>query len=286
MKQLNYLLLLLAIGCFALTSCKKDKKDEPDPNALIDPADANALSAVLIMPAGTQTDNGTTPSPSSNNNAPEVTTLNSALLSSNGSTAILNFTYAGVNGNLGGCYAQVDGANSYFILPYSGSSGAAGELQLPIGIPTNVDAGEFCVVFSVFDANGLVSNTVIVCVNVLRLGTGALQISLSWDKANDQDLHVFDPSGEEIDYTNTSSLSGGQLDRDDLDGFGPENIYWLENAPDGTYQVKVDDYAGTGANFYVTVSGPNVSRNFSGTTSNGNTVDVVTFTKSGNSINF
>lgn len=286
MKQLNYLLLLLAVGCFAITSCKKDKNDDPDPNALIDPADANALTAVLIMPAGTDRENGALPAPSGNANAPEVLTLNTEVLSSNGSTAILNFTYDGVNGNLGGCYAQVDGAGSYFVLPYNGNSGAAGQLQLPIGIPTNVDAGEFCVVFSIYDANGLVSNTVIVCVTVLRLGTGALQISLSWDKDNDQDLHVIDPSGEEIDFTNRTSASGGQLDRDDTNGYGPENIYWLENAPDGTYQVSVDDWSGTGANFYVTVSGPNVSRNFSGTTVNGSEEHVTTFTKSGNTISF
>src|SRR5207237_4273195 len=42
--------------------------------------------------------------------------------------------------------------------------------------------------------------------------TGDVQVSVSWDAPSDVDLHVVDPSGEEIFYGNPASASGGQLD--------------------------------------------------------------------------
>lgn len=283
MKNLMYFFLLAAFAF--LYSCDKD----PVTPQLINPSDPNAISEVLIMPSGSQQNNGTPPPPSNSSSAPVVINPAPDLNSSNGSTAPLNFDYSNVNGNLGGCYVQVDGAGNYFNVPYSNSSsGNSGNLQLPLGIPTNVDQGEFCVNFCVYDANGNVSNIVSSCVNVLRLGTGALQVSLSWNNASDQDLYVIDPNGEEISYSTFASSSGGELDRDDLDGYGPENIFWNDNAPDGTYQVKVNDFSGTSEAtlIYVTVSGNGQSRSFSSSTINGNTVDVVSFTKSGDRLIF
>lgn len=283
------LAIALLAGTCLFSACSKDnEEDEQDPAALVDPSDANALSSVLIMPAGTQTSAGAPPSPTNSGSAPSVSSSASTVLSSNGSTAPLNFSYGNVSGNLAGCYVQIDGAGNYFTVPYNASSGANGSLQLPLGIPTNVDEGEFCVSFCVYDTNGQVSNVVSTCVSVLRLGTGALQISLSWNNDTDQDLYVIDPSGEEISYLNSSAASGGELDRDDMDGFGPENIFWTDEAPDGAYNVQVNDYTGSSSatTFYITVSGPNTSRNFTGTTINGSTADVVTFRKSGNSIQF
>ena len=264
-------------------------KEEPTDSAvLIDPANSELLSAVLIMPSGSNSNEGTPPSSTSSNQAPEVDNQNPSVISSNGSTAPLSFGYSNINGNLGGCYVQVEGASRYYNVPYSTTSGSSGDLQLPLGIPTNVNNGEFCVNFCVYDNNGLVSNIVNTCVNVLRLGTGALQISLSWNTPTDQDLYVTDPTGEIISYQNTVASSGGQLDRDDLDGYGPENIFWLESAPDGQYNVKVDDYEVTDTpnTFYITVNGPNQSRSFNGTTIDGNRVDVVSFVKSGDNLSF
>ena len=60
-------------------------------------------------------------------------------------------------------------------------------------------------------------------------------------------------------------------------GTGPENVFWAETAPDGRYEVKVHDYSGSGANFNLTVSGPNTSRSFSGQTANGSSVAVTSF---------
>jgi hypothetical protein len=59
---------------------------------------------------------------------------------------------------------------------------------------------------------------------------------------------VTDPAGETIDWRNTSSASGGFLDRDAYgdctsDDRPPENIVWDEGAPSGDYIVTVHVYA-------------------------------------------
>ena len=253
---------------------------------LVDPSDANALSRVLIFPDGATRSPGSPPSPSGGSAAPRINSEQAVVTSANGANATLEFAFDNALRGLGGCYVQVEGADEYARVPYGGSSTASGRLQLPLGIPTNVDAGFFCPVFCVYDTDGNVSNTFTTCVEVLRLGTGDLQISLTWDAANDQDLYVQTPSGEEIYFGNRFSADGGELDRDDTDGFGPENVFWADAAPDGRYTVEVDDYSGSGANYAVTVSGPGVSRSFSGRTSSGSRATVTSFTKSGSRITF
>jgi len=283
MKTFFWLPITLVSAILAVTSCKDP---EPPIETLIDPYDANAIAQVLIMPSGTQTNSGQPPAPTGQG-APTVNSQTTTVLGSNGSTAPLNFTYANVNNNLGGCYVQVAGANRYFNIPYSSNSGNSGNLSLPIGIPTNVDQGEFCLDFCVYDINGRVSNIIRTCVTVIRLGTGSLQISLSWGNSSDQDLHVLAPDGCEL-YFGNSYCGNATLDRDDIDGFGPENIFWESNAPNGQYKVDVNDYEGIseGTDFYININAPGVSRQYSGRTQNGNRVTVVTFTKNGTTFSF
>jgi hypothetical protein len=80
--------------------------------------------------------------------------------------------------------------------------------------------------------------------------TGAVQVTLTWyvpdTYGRDLDLHVFEPSGEEIYYAHArypdSSATGGQLDQDVTCGDyhnGQENIFWTDNPPVGEYIVKV-----------------------------------------------
>lgn len=80
--------------------------------------------------------------------------------------------------------------------------------------------------------------------SVLYAGHGAIQITLTWNNTSDTDLHVVDPNNEEVWWYNPYSSSGGILDYDDRDGYGPENIYWGSNAPAGTYEVYVHHYDG------------------------------------------
>lgn len=262
-------------------------KDEPEPE-FIDPSDVDALSQVLILPDGTDRNSGTPPASSNTSTAPTVNNPLSLITSSNGGTVPLEFNYGNVGDNLGGCYIQIPGTDNYFTVPYNATSGLSGSLAVPIGIPANVLEGLFSLNFCVYDTEGQVSNVVTTEVKVLRLGTGSLQVSLSWNTASDQDLYVIDPDGETISYTNRTSTSGGQLDLDDTDGYGPENIFWIDNAPDGEYEVSVDDYSGTSfeTTAYVTVTTPNRSKRFTVTTSNGSKIDVVTIRKSGENYEF
>jgi hypothetical protein len=80
------------------------------------------------------------------------------------------------------------------------------------------------------------------------VGTGDVQITLEWASDSDLDLHVIEPDGTEIDYTNPGpSSTGGQLDVDsniecENDG-GVENIFWpVGDAPSGAYHINVNGY--------------------------------------------
>ncbi len=78
--------------------------------------------------------------------------------------------------------------------------------------------------------------------------TGDIEFSLSWNNANDLDLHCIDPRGVEIWFENTNSVAtGGLLDHDanahEFINTPVENIFWPVNgAPAGTYRVYVVHY--------------------------------------------
>lgn len=90
-------------------------------------------------------------------------------------------------------------------------------------------------------------------IQVISVGTGEVQFSISWDAQSDVDLHVTDPTGEEIDYANLVGETGGRLDLDSnpncdpLDGKRNENITWPTGAaPRGEYRVRVNLYNACG----------------------------------------
>jgi hypothetical protein len=132
-------------------------------------------------------------------------------------------------------------------------------------------------------------------VSVIQVGTGDIQVSVSWDAPSDVDLHVVDPSNEEVFYGNTTVASGGVLDLDSnpacsIDGKNNENITWPSTTPPhGTYTVRLDYYAGCGVaatKYLVTVQVKGqTTRTFSGTFTGdgdggaeGSGIDITTFT--------
>jgi hypothetical protein len=102
-----------------------------------------------------------------------------------------------------------------------------------------------------------------------ELGTGDVQITLRWESDSDLDLHVVEPSGEEIWYSDPGPTeTGGQLDVDsnvgcDNDG-SVENVFWPEgDMPLGEYEVQVVGFSvdGCGGGDYTltaTVQGEDV----------------------------
>jgi hypothetical protein len=81
-----------------------------------------------------------------------------------------------------------------------------------------------------------------VCIRGVCVGTGALRVTLTWDEPGDLDLHVVTPSGQEV-FWGTPLADGAMLDRDDVRGNGPENVYWHRAPSSGEYLVCVNPYA-------------------------------------------
>ena len=65
-----------------------------------------------------------------------------------------------------------------------------------------------------------------------------------WDTDHtDVDLHVKEPTGEEVYYSHSSSeTTGAHVSRDFTDGYGPE-VYTLPRAPKGQYAIDAKYYA-------------------------------------------
>ncbi|MDB5352836.1 MAG: hypothetical protein JWN86_4083 [Planctomycetota bacterium] len=81
--------------------------------------------------------------------------------------------------------------------------------------------------------------------NDVQVKVGSPQFTLVWDSRADLDLHVIEPGGAEIFWEKRKGSKGGELDVDDVDGFGPENVFW-NGGPDGSYRWFVHYYGGLG----------------------------------------
>lgn len=110
------------------------------------------------------------------------------------------------------------------------------------------------------------------------VGTGALQISLTWHSASaiDLDLHVEEPNGNVIYWGETQSATGGELDQDNqcfnyVNGRS-ENIFWAA-PPGGTYKIKVKFFnncsggSATSLPFDLRIVNNGVTTTYSGTSS-------------------
>jgi hypothetical protein len=82
-----------------------------------------------------------------------------------------------------------------------------------------------------------------------ELGTGDVQITLRWESDADLDLHVVEPNGEEISFTDPGpTATGGELDVDSNVGCqndgSVENVFWAEgDMPLGDYTVRVHGFS-------------------------------------------
>lgn len=144
-----------------------------------------------------------------------------------------------------------------------------------IALPDGQDAFEIQI--AIVDENGDISQIWETPVEIIEVGTGGLQVSLTFDNAKDVDLHLIEPeynyeSGDaasfydrHIYYGNHYSAAGGWLDLDSnpgcsIDNINNENITYNDSTafiPAGTYKVYVDMYSNCDAsiatNYVVTV---------------------------------
>ena len=118
------------------------------------------------------------------------------------------------------------------------------------------------------------------------LGTGDVQVTLTWEGTADLDLHIVDPAGKDICWWNSSLASGGEQDWDDwcdpISHGGPENIYWpYKEAPSGEFVVFIDYYESCRAEgetaWAVRTIVDGEVRTFTGTISPGDEIEVTRF---------
>jgi hypothetical protein len=118
--------------------------------------------------------------------------------------------------------------------------------DLVLSVARTVRAGNLRLRYEVEAVGGEVGPYAEQTLSVINVGTGDVQISVAWTGASDVDLHVFDPSGEEIFYGNKTAASGGTLDLDsnpacDIDNKNNENVVFAAGlAPAGVYRVVVN----------------------------------------------
>ncbi len=246
MKTKNFLtimpVLFLAI-IFSLTGCKKKNT----PNIL--------EKSYFTVQNGTFTDSEI-PASSASASGPVINAVygNPSILEG-GSNPISLQTTSSFNEVMIG----VKNIKGYYSVP---SSGSGSNVLLILLFSPDLENDVFTIVLALRNAQGLVSDHGTIEVSRIEAGTGVLQVSCSWDKANDVDLHLVEPNGEEIYYNNEYSENGGELDVDsnpdcDLDYINNENITYSDEAviEKGKYTVRVDLYSNcdipTNTNFIV-----------------------------------
>lgn len=160
---------------------------------------------------------------------------------------------------------------------------AVSEGATPVEVQCSPGAAEAC--------NALDDNCDGVIDEGCGVGTGPVQVTVTWNSGADIDLYVVDPSEDVLSFQRRNSLSGGHLDydargecREGQTHDRLENAVWAEEAPQGTYKVQLhylfecDSSAGlTTATVSVAVGGQ-VIGSWNQRVAPNETADVVQFT--------
>lgn len=117
--------------------------------------------------------------------------------------------------------------------------------------------------------------------DILATGYGDIKISLDWNSEADIDLWVIDPRGNKIYYDAPTSTTGGELDLDDTDGYGPENVFWpTDMAPLGKYKVQLHYFEpeeGAATSYRATIFNFGRTKTFTGTITYNQVVTIAEF---------
>lgn len=164
-----------------------------------------------------------------------------------------------INGGSGQSTVTGSAAFSRVVLSIPGYGGyyeltlpsAATSVDLLVTLTPNLAAGTVRLQYQAGDATNL-GPAFTQSLRAIRVGNGDIQVSIAWSGATDIDLHVIDPSGEEIFFGNKTAASFGTLDLDSnpacsIDGKNNENVVWpAGRGATGTYSVGVVYYADCG----------------------------------------
>ncbi|GAA2170691.1 hypothetical protein GCM10009846_01980 [Agrococcus versicolor] len=258
-RPLAALAAILVAG-IALTGCIPSIPQPPSPTT----SDAGPTSTT--PPADASIDDYLTAATADGGDA-EGASVGDAVTPGSGSTVTVTDRAIAVNG---GSVEIVVSADEPFssvhvgVGPTSASSTTPtawpGSYEIDLGAPTTSTSivvtlsqspptTDFSVIVAVADDAGTTSSTDATAISVVEVGTGDVQVSVSWNEDVDADLYVVDPNGDTIYYGSTTSPSGGELDLDSnpscsIDGIRNENVTWpTGEAPSGTYEVRLNLYA-------------------------------------------
>jgi len=150
---------------------------------------------------------------------------------------------------------SIDGLDGWYDLTLPASTASA---DVILSASTLASSGTVSLRYAVGDA-AAVGPRAAQSIRFLQVGSGDIQISVSWTDTADVDLHVVDPAGETIYFAHKNSASGGTLDLDANAACSPnetsparvfysnENVVWpIGQAPNGTYRVILDYWSDCG----------------------------------------
>jgi hypothetical protein len=205
MKTLKFSLLIGLMLSLAFTSCKKDPEPEQKPEPTASTKDfftiENATFSTGSLPQGTVS-------------LISDLTINGTVI--NGGSTIVSFyssekvktVFVAVKGMEG--YYKYDFPENYEVLR---AASARYYYELILHIAQELKEQGFTISISCLTANGVTSTSEDTDkIKVKEVGTGKLQISLSWDQYDDLDLHLLEPSGNKIYYGNRTSVNGRKLE--------------------------------------------------------------------------
>lgn len=193
------------------------------------------------------------PNPSGWTAAAPTLTANSTLVTGGSLALRVDFRDVTPTSDVVGLIVALDQTHGFLHIPLQNSSGLE-DLRLSLrqyGPDEPAPPASFTLAVALVDRRGNVSSYVTKPLNVLSVGAGDLQISVSWDSPTDVDLHVTGPGPTAaspsctVYYANKTCASGGQLDLDSnpacsLDNINNENVFWdTSQAAPGDYTVKL-----------------------------------------------
>ena len=161
-KKIRSIFLLLSLG-LVFGACEKDENSNST-GSIEGTLEPNQLSEVLVVPGGTVV-SGNMPAPTGGAQSPGLVMVDSTVSWSAGGQVRLPVEFNSTSG-VSGIRFQVNGANRHIDVPVTG--GSSGVMLLPIGIPSNTPAGDFCITITVYDLNGNVSNSFETCITVTK----------------------------------------------------------------------------------------------------------------------
>lgn len=219
----------IALLATALACGGSDGPNEPDPNAV-----ATLVNAVTVEGGGTA-----------------ALRTGSAPAATGGPAASVVFTDAVAQGSTGEVVVSSGTAFTEIIVSSPDREGYY-EITLPSATTSatlrvtygTTLAGVQTVNYQVVTSGGAVGAAEGADVDLLNVGTGDVQVNITWNTEADVDLYVVDPAGDEVFYGNDVVESGGTLDLDGNAGCSTsrssENITWNSSPPRGTYTVRVN----------------------------------------------